>query len=123
MYRSYLWPVLLLAGSVLAGEVPIKQAAHPGGAILTDPQGMSLYVFDKDAPGKSQCYEQCARNWPPLLGKADDTGMGDDQLIQRQDGSMQWSHKGRPLYRWINDRQPGDTGGDGIGGIWHLARP
>lgn len=123
MNRSYLGLILLLAGSVLAGEPPIKQAAHAGGAILTDAQGMSLYVFDKDAPGKSQCYQQCASNWPPLLGQVGDTGMGDDQLIQRQDGSVQWSHKGRPLYHWSKDRQPGDTGGDGIGGVWHLARP
>ncbi|HDR9764226.1 TPA: hypothetical protein QDC44_008515, partial [Burkholderia cepacia ATCC 25416] len=35
----------------------------------------------------------------------------------------QWAYRGRPLYRWKQDRKPGDAGGDGIGGMWHVARP
>ncbi|MGN8186461.1 hypothetical protein ACTJLD_10810, partial [Burkholderia sp. 22088] len=37
--------------------------------------------------------------------------------------SKQWAYRGRPLYRWKQDRKPGDAGGDGIGGMWHVARP
>lgn len=34
---------------------------------LTDQNGMTLYTFDKDRPGESNCYDQCALSWPPYL--------------------------------------------------------
>ena len=37
------------------------------GAFLTDASGMTLYTFTKDEPGKTNCYGQCATNWPPLI--------------------------------------------------------
>ncbi|MDR8769500.1 hypothetical protein FEP86_05563 [Burkholderia multivorans] len=36
---------------------------------------------------------------------------------------MQWAYNGRPLYRWKMDRKAGDAGGDGVGGVWHVAHP
>mgnify|MGYP006194362377 CR=1 FL=1 len=49
---------------------------------------------------------------------------GDYSLIVREDGQQQWAYKGRPLYRWANDKKPGDRSGDGFrGGVWHLAKP
>ncbi|EMH3118748.1 hypothetical protein V6H04_003832, partial [Burkholderia multivorans] len=41
----------------------------------------------------------------------------------RDDGKMQWAYNGRPLYRWKMDRKAGDAGGDGVGGVWHVAHP
>ena len=32
-----------------------------------------------------------------------------------------WAYKGWPLYLWIKDTKPGDTTGDGVGGVWHTA--
>jgi predicted lipoprotein with Yx(FWY)xxD motif len=40
------------------------------GKIYTDHNGMTLYIFDKDEAGKSNCYDQCAVNWPPLMAEA-----------------------------------------------------
>jgi predicted lipoprotein with Yx(FWY)xxD motif len=39
------------------------------GDVLTGSNGMTLYVFDKDAAGsgKSMCNGPCATNWPPLF--------------------------------------------------------
>jgi predicted lipoprotein with Yx(FWY)xxD motif len=49
--------------------------------------------------------------------------MDDWSLIKRDDGSMQWAYKGKPLYLWIKDGKPGERTGDGFKGVWHIARP
>jgi predicted lipoprotein with Yx(FWY)xxD motif len=61
--------------------------------------------------------------WPPLAAAASATGAGDYTVIAREDGIRQWAYKKRPLYTWKNDQKPGDIGGDGIGGVWHIAQP
>jgi len=86
---------------------------------------MTLYVFDKDVPGsgKSACNGECAQKWPPLTAAATDKPSGDYTMITRDDGSMQWTYKGKPLYRWSKDQKPGDTTGDGVNNVWHAAKP
>src|SRR5512141_2265404 len=37
------------------------------GSFLVDDKGMTLYLYTKDTPGTSVCYEKCATAWPPLL--------------------------------------------------------
>jgi len=93
--------------------------------VLTDPAGMTLYVFDKDVPGsgKSACNGECAQKWPPLTAAPTDKPSGDYTMITRDDGSMQWTYKGKPLYRWSKDQKPGDTTGDGVNNVWHAAKP
>jgi len=94
--------------------------------MLTDAQGMTLYVFDKDAAssGKSVCNGPCATNWPPLLASEKDQARGDWSVVGRDDGRRQWAYKGRPLYTWSKDQKPGDTSGDGfLNNQWHIARP
>src|SRR4030065_1588154 len=58
--------------------------------VLTNPSGMTLYVFDKDAAGsgKSACNGECAMKWPPLTAAAPDKPSGDYAVITRDDGSM-----------------------------------
>jgi cysteine-rich repeat protein len=84
--------------------------------------GFTLYVFDNDlaAPGTSTCNGGCAATWPPLVvadGVA--TGVSDLGTIVRNDSSVQATHEGRPLYFFSGDSLPGDTNGDGLGGVWH----
>jgi|GEM_PF-3599071 len=92
-------------------------------------KGMSLYVFDQDSATTSACTGQCAITWPPLVLKAGETLTGPDQiksqlgLFTRPDGSRQVTYKGRQLYYYQQDVAPGDTKGDGLGGVWHLAKP
>ena len=52
-----------------------------------------------------------------------DRAAGEYSIIGRDDGKRQWAYKGRPLYRWINDKAPGDRTGEGFKQIWHVARP
>ncbi len=93
--------------------------------MLTNPSGMTLYVFDKDAAnaGKSVCNGECAVKWPPLVASVADKAHGDYSIITRDDGSRQWAYKGKPLYRWFKDQKPGDTTGDGVNNVWHVAKP
>ena len=56
------------------------------GKIYTDHNGMTLYTFDKDEAGKSNCYDQCAVNWPPFAGRRGRHGGGrvDDRRAHRR---------------------------------------
>jgi len=89
---------------------------------LTDGTGMTLYTFDKDSDGTSTCYGGCATNWPPYLVASGVEKSGDWGMIERKDGSKQWTFKGQPLYTWIGDQKVGDTNGDGVQGVWHIAK-
>lgn len=107
--------------SYAAGSMPAKVAD----GVLVGPNGMTLYVFDKDAAGsgKSVCNGPCAVNWPPLMAGTYDKASGDYTVITRDDGTRQWAYKGKPLYYWAKDQKPGDKTGDGVNNVWHVARP
>lgn len=89
--------------------------------VLTDAKGMSLYTFDKDTAEVSNCNGGCAALWPPLLVQ-DGEQRANYTPIKRNDGSLQWALNGQPLYTWVRDTKPGDTTGDGVKGVWHLAK-
>ncbi|GGF45754.1 hypothetical protein GCM10011321_40280 [Youhaiella tibetensis] len=99
----------------------IKTSDIGGKTVLTDANGMTLYTFDKDEAGKSNCYDQCASNWPPLAADASAAAEGDFTIVDRTDGTKMWAYKGMPLYLWVKDTKAGDTTGDGVGGVWHTA--
>ena len=90
--------------------------------ILTNKAGMTLYTFDKDKNGTSVCYDGCAAKWPPYIAAEGAKERKSWGLITRKDGSKQWTFKGQPLYTWVGDTKAGDTNGDGIGGVWHVAK-
>lgn len=99
------------------------------GNYLSAYNGMTVYTFTKDKPGTTTCYGQCATNWPPYtVSSAADvhvpaTVTGAVGTIARADGTLQVTYKGMPLYFWKNDNKPGDTTGEGVGGVWHVAKP
>ena len=114
-----------------AGSTTIKVATDARlGQILTDSQGLTLYTFKNDVAGsgKSAVSATLAKNWPPLtLASGSPVGptgaTGALALITRDDGSQQVTYKGMPLYRYIGDKAPGDTTGQGLGGVWFAATP
>ncbi|MEO6012269.1 MAG: hypothetical protein ABIQ30_01605 [Devosia sp.] len=99
----------------------VKTAEVGGKTILTDAKGMTLYIWDKDTAGVSNCYDKCATAWPPLLAAADAKADGEFTLVDRTDGTKVWAHEGMPLYLWFKDTKAGDVTGDGVGGTWHTA--
>jgi predicted lipoprotein with Yx(FWY)xxD motif len=130
LVRNFLIAVLCLmfTGTAVAQTKPVtpavvKIATTGSSSALTGSNGMTLYFEDTDTNGKSMCNGACATNWPPLTAAADAKPVGDFTIITRDDGTSQWAYKGKPLYFWKNDKQPGDTTGDGVAGRWHVAQP
>ena len=128
MSRTFL--TTLAAGAALFAGAALAQMADPAkvadtskGKALVDAKGMTLYVFDRDADGKSNCNGPCATNWPPLAASADGKPMGSWTVVTRDDGSRQWAYRTKPLYTWSKDTKPGDVTGDGFNNIWHVAQP
>jgi predicted lipoprotein with Yx(FWY)xxD motif len=100
-----------------------RPRAKPKGKALVDLNGMTLYVFDRDGSGKSNCNAQCAVSWLPLIADTDAQASGSFSFISRDDGRKQWAYKGKPLYTWTKDKKPGDATGDGVNKVWHVASP
>jgi len=99
--------------------------------VVVNGAGLTLYRFDTDtaSPSKSNCAGDCAVTWPPLTvqqgGKIfiDGIRKKDVGVVKRDDGTLQVTIKGWPAYRFAKDTQPGDTKGQGIGGVWFGLRP
>jgi predicted lipoprotein with Yx(FWY)xxD motif len=113
--------ILIAAGSAAAAG-PAKAIETVIGRVWADQNGMTLYTFDQDGNGKSNCYDQCARSWPPFTAPGDARAEGKWTIVERTDGGRMWAYDGRPLYTWTKDRKPGDVTGDGVGDIWRAAK-
>ena len=90
--------------------------------MLAAKNGMTLYIFDKDKGDQSSCYGDCAVNWPPYVGTADEKMPKDWKLVARTDNTMQWTYDGKPLYFFKGDKMKDDAAGDGKGGVWHVIK-
>ena len=102
--------VLVLGiAAALAQTAPATTADTSKGKALVDGKGMTLYVFDKDTAGASNCNDQCAINWPPLMASADAKASADWSIVTRKDGGKQWAYKGKPLYTFNKDAKPGES--------------
>lgn len=128
-----IWPVAGLQTTQALEQPTImlkNNATH--GNILTDNQGRSLYFFARETKGASACTGACLNRWPlfnvdalilppgGVLNEADFGTIGDGASKQR-------TYKGRPLYYYsaTNDgtiEPAGQTGGDGFGTVWYLAK-
>jgi predicted lipoprotein with Yx(FWY)xxD motif len=98
------------------------------GSFLVDDKGMTLYLFTKDTPNTTVCYEKCAVAWPPLLTTGDPVaGEGVDSSLlgttNRTDGTVQVTYNGWPLYYYEKDKAPGDVVGQDVGGVWFVISP
>lgn len=99
------------------------------GDVLVDSDGRTLYMFAKDSDGESVCYDDCANAWPPLTVPSDDAVDADPGVTaslgttERDDGTLQVTAEGMPLYYFVKDQQPGDAKGMGVINAWFLLRP
>jgi predicted lipoprotein with Yx(FWY)xxD motif len=134
----------VVAASLAAGATGAMAATHAAGRattvatagshlgqILVDGQGRTLYLFEKDAKGRSSCTGACAAYWPPLFthGKPAAHGSVKQSLlgvIHRGDGTSQVTYAGHPLYRFVQDTKPGQANGQGLdvyGAEWYVLSP
>ena len=67
--------------------------------IFQDMEGRILHTYDRDQPGRSTCYDECAKHWVPLTAGGDEGRVvGDWSVHVRNDGAHQWLYKGAPVY-------------------------
>ncbi|PIP06946.1 MAG: hypothetical protein COX51_07740 [Syntrophobacteraceae bacterium CG23_combo_of_CG06-09_8_20_14_all_50_8] len=130
MFGSFVVVGILFFGisAVMGMHHEIKIQDKEGiGKYLTDTEGKALYWFKKDSLGKSSCSGQCLEKWPiyyretvaaPKDIKAEDFG-----TITREDGKKQTTFRGYPLYYWVNDKQAGETNGQGVNNVWFVINP
>ena len=116
---------VFLAACAVTTAAQAQTPASAMNGVLVGPNQMTLYVFDRDAAGsgKSVCNGGCATNWPPLMAPVNAQPIGHWSVVTRDDGGKQWAYQGKPLYYWAKDSKPGDATGDGVGNVWHTAKP
>ena len=97
------------------------------GGFLVDGKGVTLYWTTRDAVGQSDITGAVLANWPAFYASSivvpSSLSAADFSSIMRSDGSNQTTYKGWPLYYFIGDKAPGDTLGQGIGGVWSVVDP
>ncbi|HEX9337871.1 MAG TPA: hypothetical protein VF892_18385 [Pseudonocardiaceae bacterium] len=109
--------------------VTIKTASGSAGIWLTDQTGRTLYIYTVDKGSTSACYGGCATAWPPFLSNGPVAVNGqflDGSLVgstKRTDGTTQVTYGGKPLYYFKSDTSPGETKGQGVGGVWYILGP
>lgn len=101
------------------------------GEILVDSDGNTLYLVDGATSGDVMCTDACLDMWPPLTVPSGDeptAGEGVDGTLStftRDDGTVQVTYDGAPLYNFANDSGPGDISGHGVSDpiTWHAVTP
>jgi predicted lipoprotein with Yx(FWY)xxD motif len=96
--------------------------------ILTNAQGLTLYYRTTDKPPSTVCSGGCAGAWPPLIFTGSGTPTSSTQLpgkltVVVDANGNQCEYNGHPLYNFASDTAPGQTNGEGVGGIWFVATP
>lgn len=113
------------------GDGVVAVATSPDlGRILVDSKGFTLYDFHKDKGTESACYGACAGVWPPLTtsGRPQATSGAESGMLgttKREDGTLQVTYAGHPLYTYVGDDAPGQARGNKIdlnGGYWYEVR-
>lgn len=115
-------PFALAFVAALAASTVQAAPATPKNGMLVDGQGRTLYVFKKDGLNTSQCYDGCAKAWPPFVVADPAKADPDFLVVERLDGVKQWSYKGQPLYTFAGDNAPGEANGENSGGVWFTVK-
>ncbi len=124
-------PADAVAATPQIGTVLTANSTAKLGTVVVDGQGYTLYRSDKDStrPPESNCSDECARQWPPVLATPGAPlnleGVAEDAVgtINRPDGSVQLTLGGWPVYRYSGDARPGSVSGQGAGGGWSAVTP
>jgi Uncharacterized protein conserved in bacteria len=104
-----------------SGATVNAQSVGSAGTVLVDgTSGMTLYVFANDVKdsGTSACTGGCIAKWPALTvaaGASPTAGTGVTgtlaTITRADDGKLQVTYNGLPLYFFSNDKAPGDLNG------------
>jgi predicted lipoprotein with Yx(FWY)xxD motif len=115
------------------GVVGVLRVGRVGGlgSLVIDRGLHTVYVFSKDDGTQSSCYDACATRWPPMITETNpfaSDGIDASKLgtTERDDGFLQVTYAGHPLYDYLGDSAAAEANGNGIdafGGQWHAIEP
>ena len=101
-----------------------------GTLVVASSNGMTLYTFDKDVAngGTSACTGGCIAKWPALTVPAGSTPTAASgitgklgTITRTDDGTLQVTYNGKPLYFFSGDKAAGDSNGIYTG--WSAVKP
>jgi predicted lipoprotein with Yx(FWY)xxD motif len=122
-YGGGITPTTSTSGSLIkTATVTVNGVSE---SVLTNTQGWTLYYRTSDAPPSTVCSAGCASAWPPLVisGSSSPTSAaslpGKLTIVADANGN-QIEYNGHPLYTYSGDTGPGQTNGEGVGGVWHV---
>lgn len=143
------WLIIGSGRKVVAPTAPVQKSSSPAitsfensayfgekiganlGNYLTDAKGMTLYTFTHDSAGVSNCAGACLEKWFPYGPGISATGTAPINLpmlpanvgvIKGNNGMIQFTWKGMPLYYYFQDKAAGDTFGEGVLGAWYVVK-
>jgi len=124
---AFLLCLILVGNAVAEDAIGVKVMKKLGiGNYLADGNGMTLYTFKKDKPGKSECTGECLTQWPVFYVNPELVVEGCEQSdfgsFKREDGAEQTTYKGKPLYYYAKDEKPGQTNGHEAVKGWKAAQ-
>jgi predicted lipoprotein with Yx(FWY)xxD motif len=100
------------------------------GPMLFDATGQPIYLFTAESGDRPACYDDCAKNWPPVLTTDAPRGAADVRRelmgsTRRADGSTQVTYAGHPLYYYAHEGkyQVLCHEVEEYGGTWLVVRP
>lgn len=104
-----------------SGDVIQTKTSASVGKYLADGSGRTLYTYNADTQGKSNCEGSCLYNWPAYTASSSTGLPANVTVITRSDGSQQYAYKGLPLYYFTSDTT-GQVTGNGVENF-QVARP
>ena len=123
-------PSAAAASASLGATVMVAPVGSAGQLLVAGSNGMTLYNFSTDVAnsGTSACTGACLAKWPALTVPAGTVPSGDTALTgtlstitRADDGTLQVTYNGLPLYFYSGDKAPGDANGNYPG--WAPVKP
>ncbi len=112
------------SGSNSINNSIVVTKSKPGiGSYLAEPNGYALYTYNADKPNVSNCSGSCLAIWPAYQDSGSTTNLpANFGTIKRTDnGQVQYTYKGMPLYTFASDK-PNEVAGNGVAGFY-VAKP
>jgi predicted lipoprotein with Yx(FWY)xxD motif len=98
------------SGIPLPAGIAARENAATAGLGLVDTRGMTLYTLEIPAATGNMSVDA---RWTPLEAPEIASPTGDFAVLARDDGIAQWTFRGKPLYLFDGDLQPGEVNGRG----------
>jgi len=124
-------PAASAAASAAGGSVVMTATVGSNGTlVVASSNGMTVYTFDKDVAnsGTSACSGGCLTKWPALTVPAGSTPTAATgitgklgTITRTDDGTLQVTYNGKPLYFFSGDKAAGDSNGIYTG--WSAVKP